>query len=61
MITFDVVLHDDEETQEKIQFLSRLETALDHSKNLNEIPDEFLEFTDSIPIGSKVRITVEIV
>lgn len=59
LIQFEVTLHDDQETKEKMQFLSALETALDHSKNI--IPDEFLSFTDTMPLGSKVRITLELV
>lgn len=58
-IQFEVTLHNDQETKEKMQLLSALETALDHSKNI--IPDEFLSFTDTMPLGSKVRITLELV
>lgn len=58
-IQFELTLHDDQETKEKMQFLSALETALDHSRNV--VPEEFLSFSDTMPLGSKVRITLELV
>lgn len=57
-IKFTVKVHNDNETKKKEQFLSRLETALDHS--LNNIPDDFISFQDNIRLGEEIIISMEI-
>lgn len=57
-IQFTVKVHNDDETRKKERFLSRLETALDHS--LNNLPDDFISFQDNIRLGDKIIISMEI-
>jgi hypothetical protein len=57
--SFDLTLFDDWETERKLEFLNRLETLFDHTKNT--LPNEYYQFSDNLPIGSKVRVTFEVI
>jgi hypothetical protein len=56
---FELTLFDDEETAKKLVLLNRLEVLFDHTGN--SLPDEYYEFTENLPIGSRVKITFEVV
>ena len=57
--TFAMTLWDDEETAKNLTILNRLEALFDHSKN--SLPEEYFFFSDELPVGSKVRITFEVI
>lgn len=57
--SFDLTLFDDWETERKLEFLNKLETLFDHTKNT--LPSEYYHFSDNLPIGSKVRVTFEVI
>jgi hypothetical protein len=54
-----MTLFDDAETHKKLALLSPLETMFDHSKN--PLTLDYYWFSDHLPVGSKVRITMEVV
>lgn len=56
--TFDMTLFDDEKTRKKLTVLSKLETMFDDERNI--LPPEYFYFSDDLPVGSKVRITFEV-
>jgi len=56
--TFEMTLWDDEETAKDLTVLNRLEALFDHSKN--SLPEEYYWFSDDLPVGSRVRITFEV-
>ena len=56
---FEMTLFDDEETAKNLSMLNRLEALFDHSKNT--LPLDYFWFSDKLPVGSKVRITFEVV
>lgn len=56
---FEMTLFDDEETSGNLLMLNRLEALFDHSKNT--LPDSYWWFSDQLPVGSRVRITFEVV
>ena len=56
---FEMTLWDDEETAKKLTMLNRLETLFDHSKN--PLPEDYFWFSDNLPVGSRVKITFEMV
>ena len=57
--TFEMTLFDDEETHKKLALLSPLETMFDHSKN--PLTLDYYWFSDHLPVGSRVRVTMEVV
>lgn len=56
---FEMTLFDDEETAKKLPMLNRLETLFDHSKN--NLPEDYYWFSDNLPVGSRVKITFEVI
>jgi hypothetical protein len=56
---FEMTLFDDAETHRNLPMLNRLEALFDHSQN--ELPEEYYWFSDKLPLGSRVRITFEVV
>ena len=56
---FEMTLFDDEETAKKMTVLNRIETLFDHSKN--NLPEDYFWFSDSLPVGSRVKITFEVI
>ena len=56
---FEMTLWDDEETVKKLPILNRLETLFDHSKNT--LPEDYYWFSDNLPVGSRVKITFEVI
>ena len=58
-ITFDMTLFDDEKNRKKLTCLNKLETLFDDERNI--LPEEYLYFSDDLPMGSKVRITFEVI
>lgn len=57
--TFDLTLFDDAETHKKLTLLSRLEAMFDDERNV--LPPEYFYFSDELPMGSRVRITFEVI
>lgn len=55
----DMTLFDDEKTRKKLTILNTLETMFDDERNI--LPPEYFYFSDELPLGSKVRITFEVV
>ena len=51
-------LFDDDISKEKLEILNTLETMWDDERN--ERPDELNFFVEELPLGSKVRITFEL-
>jgi hypothetical protein len=56
---FEMTLFDDEETAKNLTMLNRLEALFDHSKN--SLPEEYFWFSDNLPVGSRVKITFEVI
>jgi len=56
--SFFLKMWDDEETQEKLQFLGNLETMFDHSKNL--IPEGYFDMEGNLSPGSRIKVTFEV-
>ena len=56
--SFYLKMWDDEETREKSQFLGNLEVMFDHSKN--SIPEDFFAVDEGLSLGSRIRVTFEI-
>ena len=57
--TFDMTLFDDEKTLKKLTVLNTLETMFDDERNV--LPPEYFYFSDNLPLGSRVRITFEVI
>ncbi len=57
--TFDMYLFDDEATRKKLNILSKLETMFDDERNV--LPPEYFYFSDELPLGTKVRVTFEVI
>lgn len=55
----DMTLFDDEMTRKKLTVLNTLETMFDDERNV--LPAEYFYFSDELPVGTKVRITFEVV
>ena len=55
----DMILFDDEQTRKKLTILNTLETMFDDERNV--LPPEYFYFSDELPLGTKVRITFEVV
>jgi len=56
---FEMTLWDDAVTAKNLTILNRLEALFDHSKNV--LPDEYYWFSDNLPVGSRVKITFEVI
>lgn len=56
---FEMMLFDDEETVRKLPMLNRLEVLFDHSKNI--LPEDYFWFSDNLPLGSRVKVTFEVI
>jgi hypothetical protein len=56
---FEMTLFDDAETSKNLTMLNRLEALFDHSKN--SLPEEYFWFSDNLPVGSRVKITFEVI
>ena len=56
---FEMTLFDDEETAKNLTILNRLEALFDHSKNT--LPEDYFWFSDNLPVGSRVKITFEVI
>jgi hypothetical protein len=56
---FEMTLFDDEETAKNLTLLNRLEALFDHSKN--SLPEEYFWFSDNLPVGSRVKITFQVI
>lgn len=57
--TFDMTLFDDEKTRKQLTILNCLETMFDDERNI--LPEEYLYFSDDLPMGSTVRVTFEVI
>ena len=57
--TFDMTLFNDEKTLKKLTILNTLETMFDDERNV--LPPEYFYFSDNLPMGSRVRITFEVI
>jgi hypothetical protein len=57
--TFDMTLFDDEKNRKKLTMLNTLETMFDDERNI--LPSEYFYFSDNLPLGTKVRITFEVI
>ena len=55
---FYVKLFDDESSREKSTAASRLETALDDSRN--QLPPDYIYFVDAVPFGSRIKVPFEL-
>ena len=56
---FMLVLFDDDSVREKLKVLNCLETMFDDQRN--SLPESLWFFTDNLPMGSKVKLTFELV
>ena len=56
---FELTLFDDKHTAKSLTVLNKLEAMFDHPRNL--IPESYYWFSDEIPIGSTIRVTLELV
>lgn len=50
---------DDERFKDKLIVLSRLEAAFDDYRN--KIPEEYYYIADDAPLGSKIKVTLELI
>ena len=56
---FVLTLYNDDSVLKKLTMLSRLETMFDDERNV--LPDEYYWFSDLVPLGGKVKITMEFI
>lgn len=56
---FEMTLFNDEETAKNLTVLNRLEVLFNHSKNT--LPKDYFWFSDNLPLGSRVKITFEVI
>lgn len=56
---FILTYFDDESFSSKLDLLSKIEAAFDDSRN--ELPDSYYYFSDDIPLGTRVKVTMEVV
>lgn len=56
---FEMTLFNDEETAKNLTVLNRLEVLFNHSKNTP--PKDYFWFSDNLPLGSRVKITFEVI
>jgi hypothetical protein len=55
---FELTLFDDEKTRKKLTLLNTLETMFDDERNI--LPPEYFYFSNELPLGTKVRVTFEV-
>lgn len=58
-ICFQMTLFDDDAVREKLTVMSKMDVMFDDSRNND--PDEYYELINNLPLGSSIRITVEVV
>jgi hypothetical protein len=58
-VSFNLTHWDDNQTEDRLPFLSKLETMFDHPRNM--LPDDYYLLTENIPLGSTIKITIEFV
>ena len=58
-VSFNLTHWDDDQTEDRLPFLSKLETMFDHPKNT--LPDDYYLLTENIPLGSTIKVTIEFV
>lgn len=56
---FVLTLYNDASVLKKLTMLSRLEAMFDDSRNI--LPDEYYWFEDFVPLGGKVKVTMEFI
>lgn len=56
---FTLTLFDDQHVKDKLVLLSKLEAMFDDARNT--LPKEYYWFADEVPMGAKVKITMEVV
>jgi hypothetical protein len=56
--SFTLTMFDDDETKEASLWMNDISVMFNHSKNI--LPDEYYQMQDGFPIGSKVKVTFEI-
>jgi len=56
--SFILTMFDDEETKEASLWMDDISVIFNHSKNV--LPDEYYQMQDGFPLGSKVKVTFEI-
>jgi len=57
--TFELTLFNDEPTRGKLHMLNTLEAMFDDARNV--LPEEYFYFSDKLPLGSRVRVTFELI
>ena len=57
--TFELTLFNDEHTRDKLHMLNTLEAMFDDARNV--LPEEYFYFSDDLPLGSRVRVTFELI
>ena len=55
--SFEMTLFDDEYVKKKLTMLGTLEAMFDDARN--EFPQEYYWFSDKIPLGTRIRVTLE--
>ena len=58
-VQFEMTLFDDESVRKKLEVMTKMEVMFDDERNSE--PDEYYELITGIPLGSKLRITLEVV
>lgn len=58
-VAFELKLYNDDQVKRKAAMLNRLELMFDDVRN--ELPQEYFKLVETLPFGSKVRITFEVV
>jgi hypothetical protein len=56
---FPLTLFDDDRTKRKLGSMSKLEVMFDDARNT--LPPEFFWFSDEVPMGSTIMVTLELV
>lgn len=56
---FILTLFDDAVTRHKLEAMSKLEVMLDDNRNV--LPPAYYRFTDEVPMGSTIKVTLELV
>lgn len=57
--SFVLELKDDMKTENALKFLNRIEVMFDDVRNT--LPKEWYWFTEELPLGSKVKFTMEVI
>lgn len=56
---FDLKLYKDYHVKQKLEVMSRLEAMFDDGRNV--LPEEYYWFTEDIPVGTTILVTMEVV